>query len=45
MKKVDCLKNVGVNAVADNAVEKKKILDGCKFCMVQGCKNAKRDDK
>ena len=33
MKKVDCLKNVGVNVMADNAGEKKNILDGCKFCM------------
>ena len=33
MKKVDCLKNVGVNVKADNAGEKKNILDGCKFCM------------
>ena len=26
MKKVDCLKNVGVNVMADNAGEKKNIL-------------------
>ena len=45
MKKVDCLKNVGVNAVADNAGEKKKILDGCKFCMEKrGCKCDKAEE-
>lgn len=33
MKKVDSLKNSGVNVMADNAGEKKNILDGCKFCM------------
>jgi len=39
MKKVDSLKNSGVNVMADNAGEKKKILDGCKFCMEKrGCK-------
>lgn len=33
MKKVDSLKISGVNVLADNAGEKKNILDGCKFCM------------
>ena len=45
MKKVDSLKNSGVNVVADNTGEKKKILDGCKFCMEKrGCKCDKAEE-
>ena len=45
MKKVDSLKNSGVNVMVDNAGEKKKILDGCKFCMEKrGCKCDKAEE-
>ena len=45
MKKVDNLKNSVVNVMADNAGEKKKILDGCKFCMEKrGCKCDKAEE-
>ena len=45
MKKVDSLKNSGVNVMADNAVEKKKILDGCRFCIEKrGCKCDKAEE-
>jgi len=45
MKKVNCFKNSGVNVMTDNAGEKKKILDGCKFCMEKrGCKCDKAEE-
>ncbi len=45
MKKVDSLKNSVVNVLADNPGEKKKILDGCKFCMEKrGCKCDKAEE-
>ena len=45
MKKVDSLNISGVNVMADNAGEKKKILDGCKFCMEKrGCKCDKAEE-
>ena len=45
MKKVDSLKNSVVNVLADNVGEKKKILDGCKFCMEKrGCKCDKAEE-
>ena len=45
MKKVDSLKNSGVNVLADNAGGNKKILDGCKFCMEKrGCKCDKAEE-
>lgn len=45
MKNVNSLKNVGVNIMADNAGENKKILDGCKFCMEKrGCKCDKAEE-
>ena len=45
MKKVDSLKNSVANVLADNAGEKKKILDGCKFCMEKrGCKCDKAEE-